>query len=340
MSPISPIVCISVFLTLVTSSLVSAQANVTGNCVSGNYSFTQANTQSRVFLVPQGQDIADLKLNPNLYDFSVDYNTKNAVFNAATNSMDLLLSKGTLPQGDGVRVSHTRYVFYGKMTARIRTSTAKGVVTAFITMSREGAKRNPIGITEYTHSQTHTFVSNANGYNDFTIDWNRQRIITTTYNSSFQATVTAPTVRPLNAYWYPVTPSLVQFSVWDAGNSPSAGTSEWAGGPTNLTVPQSASFSWLSIQCYDSADRLVTEWPVGSKGAAVIQPTVAAIVAPVTLPKTALVGDVATVPVVAASGTIVPIVAINENISSGANSLLINWKGALVTFIVVFLLQV
>ncbi|KAJ3117325.1 hypothetical protein HK098_006297, partial [Nowakowskiella sp. JEL0407] len=133
------------------------------------------------------------------------------------------------------------------------------------------------GIPEFEiHSKSHAVPGGGIGQNnEYTIDWNRKRIAfsvngkvvrTTNRAESFQATVKAPTVQPFNKYWYPETPAQVQFSIWDGGNSPSAGTSNWAGGPTDLTKDIYVQLNWLSIQCYNDKDLPVPEWPVGSRG--------------------------------------------------------------------------
>ncbi|KAJ3122253.1 hypothetical protein HK098_002992, partial [Nowakowskiella sp. JEL0407] len=127
----TPLKSLYLLLSLTTLAFSQPPAATTGNCVSGNYTFNSAKT----FMVPVGQNASDLNTNPAQYDFTVDYGTQNVRFDPVRKNMQLRLSKGTTAQGDGVRVSTTRYVGYAKMTANIRAAPDRGAVTAFITMS-------------------------------------------------------------------------------------------------------------------------------------------------------------------------------------------------------------
>ncbi|KAJ1554353.1 hypothetical protein HK096_003962, partial [Nowakowskiella sp. JEL0078] len=252
-------------------SLVAAQPAVTGNCVSGNYTFAQ----SKLFAVPIGQNVSTLNLNPNQYDFSIDYGSANTVFDAANNAITLKITKGTSAQGDGVRLSTTRYIYYGKFTASFSAAAVPGAVTAFITMSDVHDEIDYEVVGSNTASiQSNIFYRGIAEYDSLLTGRLSAQQLT-------QATVAIPDTTAFNKYWYPETPSQVQFSVWDGGNSPNSGTSSWAGGPTDLTKDISAKFNWFDVQCYNDKDQLVSEWPVGSKGTvpAVQSQTTAALAA-------------------------------------------------------------
>ncbi|GMF82435.1 unnamed protein product [[Candida] boidinii] len=62
-----------------------------------------------------------------------------------------------------------------------------------------------------------------------------------------------------DTYYFPQTPSRIQFSIWPAGNATSAqGTKEWAGGEINWDAPDIsdpgyyyATLESVEVDCYD-----------------------------------------------------------------------------------------
>ncbi|KAI1303401.1 hypothetical protein EDD11_005342 [Mortierella claussenii] len=92
-----------------------------------------------------GQDFNQPKLasirtfngNPNDYDFMTDYNSESVSVQDSklriSMKLDTILNSYGRPQGLGSVVSTTRFMQYGKVTARIKTgSSSPGVVSAFI----------------------------------------------------------------------------------------------------------------------------------------------------------------------------------------------------------------
>ncbi|KAI8805191.1 concanavalin A-like lectin/glucanase domain-containing protein [Cladochytrium replicatum] len=173
--------------------------------------------------------------------------------------------------GTGVRLSSTSYLPYGKVTARLRASSAGGAVTAFITMADD---RDEIdweftgdttvawtnvflkGQLDYTQGKSHwpgQGSGKAKGgsitqtVREYTIDWNESRIL-------FQ--IDGETVRTVNKgenpKGFPVSPARVQFAIWDGG-AMGSGTRDWAGGYidwSKATTDQlSGIFEWVRIQC-------------------------------------------------------------------------------------------
>ncbi|KAJ7593282.1 concanavalin A-like lectin/glucanase domain-containing protein [Mycena floridula] len=152
----------------------------------------------------------------------------------------------------GTRLSSTRFIHYGTVTATMKTGRWDGVVVGFITMSSirdEIDWEFPGSAT--TQGQTNFFWQGANpdgdtstglsdtyqNYHDYTIQWSPDSLI-------FQ--IDGKTVRTLKASdfvkngvsQFPSTPSRIQFSLWPAGTPASAdGTVKWAGGMINWQDP-------------------------------------------------------------------------------------------------------
>jgi len=148
----------------------------------------------------------------------------------------LTLAKGS----GGTKISTTRYVYYGKMTARLRTSRGAGVVSSFITMSNvkdeidwEWVGKNTLqgqsnffyrGTLDYTHSAVHSITNDSWGnWHDYTIDWTQD---------SITWLIDGTPVRTQNRSngQFPSTPSRLQLGIWDAGATGASGTITWAGG--------------------------------------------------------------------------------------------------------------
>jgi len=188
--------------------------------------------------------------------------------NTKTNGGELAL---LLTQANGgTRLSSTRYVHYGTITATLKTGRWNGVITAFITMSDikdeidwefpgsqvTEAQSNYFWqgvIPQQTNGQTHTGLTDTYAnYHNYTIDW---RPDTLTFLIDGKV---VRTVQKTDSH-YPNTPSRIQLSLWPAGipSSP-PGTVEWAGGMINWNDPDYVSAGHfymlvksVSIQCAD-----------------------------------------------------------------------------------------
>ncbi|KAF6764108.1 glycoside hydrolase family 16 protein [Ephemerocybe angulata] len=195
------------------------------------------------------------------------------IFN--TNKTGGELAMTLTEKNGGTKLSSTRYVHYGTITAKLKTGRWKGVVTAFITMSdikdeidwefpgaatTEGQSNlfwQGYIPTDKTNGATHTGLSDTySNYHDFTIDWQPDslswsidgKVVRTVKKSDF---VEGGLTR------YPNTPSRVQLSIWPAGiESSGKGTVEWAGGMIDWTDPDyksagqfSALVKSVSVKC-------------------------------------------------------------------------------------------
>ena len=190
-------------------------------------------------------------------------------------SQDILLtmSEGTV----GTLVASTHYVWYGKVSAVMKTSAGAGVVTAFILLADSKdeidfefvgielstAQTNFYnqGVTNYENGNNDTVPGQAtnDGFHTYEIDWTVDSI---TWSIDGNA------VRSLNRedtwnetaqrYSYPQTPARVQLSLWPAGLSTNApGTVAWAGGLIDWQDAGNmangyyyAQFATVSIDCY------------------------------------------------------------------------------------------
>jgi beta-glucanase (GH16 family) len=177
----------------------------------------------------------------------------------------------------GIRLSSTRFILYGRITAKIRAIPYPSAITTLITMSQRKdeidwelvgahptiAETNVFykGITEYDiHSSKVNVPNGIQNSHYYTIDWTSQKIswfldgghARTVYRHNSTSPLTPPGER-----WFPSTPSQIQISVWDAGGS------DWSGGPIpwGTKTRLSAMYEYIDITCYDDKDRPVAYWP-------------------------------------------------------------------------------
>ena len=176
----------------------------------------------------------------------------------------------------GSLLSHTRYMWYGKVSVRLKTSHLAGVITAFIMYSQvqdeidfefvgvdlKTAQTNFYwqGVLNYTNSANISTTDTFSEFHTYEIDWQEDYttwaidgvIGRTLYkNSTYNATT--------GIYQYPQTPSRIQLSIWPGGSPSNAqGTIEWAGGEidwdaSDLTDPgyYYMILKEVNVTCYD-----------------------------------------------------------------------------------------
>ncbi|KAJ6577476.1 concanavalin A-like lectin/glucanase domain-containing protein [Mycena capillaripes] len=206
-------------------------------CKSTTYTFDD---ESRILT---NSTLDDGDANNLKYDWILD----GGAVSVANGELSMLL---TATNG-GVRLSSTRFVHYGTITATMKTGRWNGVVAGFVTMSNirdEIDWEFPSAVT--TEGQTNYFwqglltIPNhgqvVNGltdtyekYHDYTIAWSPDSLL-------FQ--IDGKTVRTIErtdtivdgVSRFPNTPSRIQLSLWPAGTTTSApGTIQWAGGLIN-----------------------------------------------------------------------------------------------------------
>ncbi|GMM33352.1 Utr2 protein [Saccharomycopsis crataegensis] len=173
-------------------------------------------------------------------------------------------------------VSSTRFIWYGHIDARIKSSHLAGVVTAFILFSnvQDEVDYENVGVDLYkwqtnyyyqgilnwTHSKNITTTdSTFDNYHVLGIDWTEDRLQwivngevgrTLYKNETWNATS--------QSYYYPQTPSRIQISLWAGGASKDIGTVDWAGGAIDWSAPDLtdpgyyyAFIDSANITCYD-----------------------------------------------------------------------------------------
>lgn len=176
----------------------------------------------------------------------------------------------------GTVLSSTRYVWYGKISARMKTSHRSGVVSAFILFSNVedevdnewvGSDLNNVqtnyyfeGTLNYTHSRNSSANQTFSSFHTYEIDWREDKLMwlvdgkvgrTLYKNNTYNHTT--------KRYDYPQTPSRVQISLWPGGNSTNTnGTIAWAGGKidwdaSDLKNPgyYYMTLNEVNISCYD-----------------------------------------------------------------------------------------
>lgn len=188
------------------------------------------------------------------------------------NSVILAMPKNS----GGTVISSARYLWYGSVEVKLKTSHLAGVVTAFIFFSdvQDEIDYENVGvdlykfqtnyyykgILDYHHSANVSFNDNSfENYHTLKIDWTQEyvqwlvngQVGRTLYkNSTWNET--------LQTYAFPQTPARVQISLWPAGSSSAAGTRDWAGGAIDWNAPDIANPGYYyafiqeaTITCYD-----------------------------------------------------------------------------------------
>ncbi|CCL98234.1 uncharacterized protein FIBRA_00228 [Fibroporia radiculosa] len=188
--------------------------------------------------------------NASAYDFILN---QGSVQNTTAGELVMILTE----ENGGTRLSSTRYVHYGQITARIKTGRWGGVVTAFITMSdikdeidwewpgnqTSQAQSNYFWqgfIPAQTAGQTTGNLTDTySNYHDYTINWQPDQL-EWIIDGNVVRTLTKASVtnNATSISYYPETPSRIELSLWPAGiSSEPTGTVEWAGGMINWNDP-------------------------------------------------------------------------------------------------------
>ncbi|KAF8462544.1 cell wall glucanase [Kalaharituber pfeilii] len=182
------------------------------------------------------------------------------------------------PESVGTVLSSTHYIWYGKVSATLKTSRGKGVVSAFILFSGVkdeidfewiGVDLNQVqtnyyfqGITDYTNGGNTTVEGSStyDEYHTYEIDWTPETITWSVDGKVGRVKHKKDTWNEkTKQFHFPQTPSRVQLSLWPGGLASNApGTIEWAGGLIDWEHPDVkeagyyyATVKELTIQCYD-----------------------------------------------------------------------------------------
>jgi len=222
--------------------------------------------------------------NASAYDFTLD---NGAIYNlnSSIGELALLLTQ----TNGGTRISTTRYMQYGSVTARMKTSKWAGVVTAFITMSDvkdeidwewPGANTTQaqsnffwLGHVNYTstNGQKESISNDSySNYHDYTINWQENQLDFSIDGNVVRSVKKTDTLDPSGIPEFPTTPARVQISIWPAGiNTSAPGTVQWAGGMINWSDPDysaagghfAAVVNSVKIKCGTSSNTTVPNTP-------------------------------------------------------------------------------
>ncbi|KAJ6131449.1 glycosidase crf2 [Penicillium sp. IBT 18751x] len=157
----------------------------------------------------------------------------------------------TMPKNSvGTLFANNHYIWYGKISGRIKSSRGKGVVTAFILLSDVkdeidyewvGADLTAVQTNYYWqgvldwHNSANASVTNADTFDDwhtYEIDWTPDQVQWIIDGEVKRTLLKSDTFNETaNRYQFPQTPARLQMSLWPAGQSSNApGTIAWAGG--------------------------------------------------------------------------------------------------------------
>ncbi|KAJ9071037.1 putative glycosidase CRH2 [Entomophthora muscae] len=186
-------------------------------------------------------------------DFIVegDYAVKNK-------AMILKMSK----PNTGTTIHSTRYMHYGRVSAKIKTSRTGGVVSSFILMAKDkdeidfewvGNKQTETQTNWYskgrfpiwpkTNGENYPTRNTHSRFRKYTIDWSPKRI---------KWFIDGKVVRtlPKTDHRYPTSPARFSFGIWDGGSG-AEGTRQWAGGYVNWKAPDIKRQGYFDVQVKD-----------------------------------------------------------------------------------------
>ena len=177
----------------------------------------------------------------------------------------------------GTVLTSTRAVWYGKVSATLKTSRTQGVVSSFILMSgvRDEIDYEFIGSfletaqtnyywqenLVYTNSRNISLSDTFENFHTYEIDWTEESITWSVDGQVGRVLNRADTWNETsNRYDYPQTPSFLQVSLWPGGLASNAeGTRNWAGGEIdwNAADIQDPGYFYvtlkdITVNCYDA----------------------------------------------------------------------------------------
>ncbi|KAA8917718.1 hypothetical protein TRICI_000157 [Trichomonascus ciferrii] len=178
----------------------------------------------------------------------------------------------------GTVITSTRAIWYGKVSAKLKTSHGPGVVSAFILMSGskdeidyefvgsdlDHAQTNYYyqGVLNHTNSEKIGVSNTYDNYHTYEIDWQPEAIHWSIDGTAVRTLKREDTYNETTkSYHFPQTPSSIYLSLWPGGSSKNGeGTVQWAGGPIDWSMKElveKPGYLWaaidsISIKCYDS----------------------------------------------------------------------------------------
>eukprot|EP00842_Homolaphlyctis_polyrhiza_P000494 jgi/Hompol1/1445/HPOL_001141-RA len=233
----------------------------TGDCVSGRLYFANNNT----YLL-NGADQQRFDIDRTLYNWTLDYGTADFAGGAATIYL-MRNPNNVAATGLSTRLSTTRYIRYGRMTARFkRVANQSNELTQdeidYEILGKDAAHPQhnlftykAVNLERGLHGGPITTAIDTSVAHDYTIDWRSDRIdwiidgaVVFSQPRATSHAVNAASL-PSGDPWFPESASRIQISVWDATSQAS-----WAGSPINYGSSDrlAVMFEYLDITCYDN----------------------------------------------------------------------------------------
>ncbi|CCH44571.1 Xyloglucan endotransglucosylase/hydrolase protein 20 [Wickerhamomyces ciferrii] len=209
------------------------------------------------------------------------------IYNGYVDSYDDSLLLAMPNQSSGTVLSSSRYVWFGKISATLKTSHLQGVVTAFILFSNAqdeidfefiGSELTTVesnyyyqAVLNYSNVRNATTSDTYENYHTYEVDWTPEELTWSLNGESFRTLKKEDTWNSsTNSYHYPQTPSRVQFSLWPGGDSDnSVGTIAWAGGAIDWDADDIKDYGYyymllknVSIECYEAPEDTLIEGDV------------------------------------------------------------------------------
>ncbi|GAA5851914.1 hypothetical protein JCM8547_000098 [Rhodosporidiobolus lusitaniae] len=214
------------------------------------------------------------------YDWLVDSigDSELGALTADGTTGNLALTLSLTNENNGTTITSTRSVFYGNITASIKSVAGAGIITAFSLTS--GTKdeidyewtTNSTDLAQtaffyrgdvdnYSSGQSSNISDRAAEFHDYTISWTPDAISWLVDGLVLRNVTKNSTVDPENpaVFRYPQTPSRIQFSIWAAGRQGNPqGLVDFVGGnidwnaSTYVEKGYYASYvSSVKVDCYD-----------------------------------------------------------------------------------------
>ncbi|BGP20867.1 putative glycosidase CRH2 [Rhodosporidiobolus nylandii] len=231
-------------------------------CQSGEY---QINWWNRNHLLPNS---SRWNGDAQSYDWVVDSLGKPGLgaltADGLTGSTALTLS--LTEQQNGTVITSTRSIYYGNVTAKIKSFAGSGILTAWTTNATDLAQTaffSQGDVADYVSGQEVNTTDRAGEFHDYTISWMPDAITWLFDGVPVRNVSKNTTVDPENpaVFHYPQTPSRIRFSIWGAGvEGASEGLLKFVGGKVDWNASEYAQrgyyasyVSGVSVDCYDTS---------------------------------------------------------------------------------------
>lgn len=168
-------------------------------------------------------------------------------------------------ESTGGIISSTFFVWYGKITAKFKTSKNAGVISSFIMFSQvedeidyefvgsvlTEAQTNFYfeGMLDYENSVKFDITNTNENWHEYSFEWTPETITWSIDGKDLRTIKRSDTLNSTSGvYQFPQTPSRIQLSIWPGGAASAAeGTREWAGGSIDWDASDFDNNGYLSV---------------------------------------------------------------------------------------------